>query len=598
MYTIHADGQLLFDSLSEDCKSIVLSPKLVLDVNKAGSVTFVIPPGNSCHGRINKIKSIVTIEQDGAQIFRSRAMETETDIYNQERVFCEGEKAFLLDSVCSPYSYSGTARGLFRQLIDNHNSFVDAEKQFTVGEITVEKASETTQVENATYSSTSAEITERLLDTCGGYLRTRTVDGIHYIDWVEQYGDVNTQPIEFAVNLLDLNAKVDAGDVFTVLIPIGASEIGEDGEYTEPVSIASVNGGRNYIQDDEAVAMYGKIWKTYTWSYETAPAKLLEKAREYLKTGVAMETITLKAIDMHFADGKVKPIRIGDRVRILSNPHGIDKVMICSQMEIDLRNPENTLYTFGERPRTLTENVVKAEEEMEAFSGRGGGGRSVKEEVGDIIRWAKINTDEKNAYIQLTTGELNNGNLSAAQIELDGINAELSLAASKLDNVENRTTSVELTLNGSEAKAGLVATVIQQGERISSAELTLDGLNSEIELKADKITLNGYVTLSNFNAEIATINNIFAGYSEISALGINGNLYAKNANFTDNLRIFDHYTEWQEVKLYKGGSVGISSTTSATVYDYSGNPIGKVNGIPSGFTFSASLQGTYNFLGY
>jgi hypothetical protein len=474
---------------------------------------------------------------------------------------------------------------------------VDAEKQFVVGEITAVSSGETTQVESTTYASTSAEITERLLDAYGGYLRTRTVGSNHYIDWVEQYGDVNTQPIEFAVNMLDLKAKVDAGEVFTALIPIGASEIGEDGEYTEPVSIASVNGGLNYIQDDEAVAMYGKIWKTYTWSYETDPAKLLEKAREYMKTGIALETITLKAIDMHFTDGNVKPIRIGDKVRILSNPHGIDKVMVCSQIEIDLRDPENTVYTFGERPRTLTENVVKAEEEMESFSGRGGGGRSVKEEVSDIIRWAKINTDEKNAYMQLTTGELNrlNGNLSAAQIELDGINAELTLATSKLDNVDNRTTSVELTLNGSDAKAGLVAEVIEQGERISSAELTIDGLNSEIELKADKITLDGYVTASKFNAEIAAINNIFAGYSQAQHMHVNGSISAQTAQFT-NVSLINYSCAWDSVTLYKGGHVGISSTTSAVVWDNSGNPIGKVNGIPSGFSFTPYSDGTIDFL--
>ena len=287
---------------------------------------------------------------------------------------------------------------------------------------------------------------------------------------------------------------------------------------------------------------------------------------------------------------------------IEGSPCGYGYVDICRnpQMEIDLRDPENTVYTFGERPRTLTENVVKAEEEMEVLSGRGGGCRSVKEEVGDIVRWAKITTDEKNAYIQLTAGELNkiNGNLSAVEIEMDGIDAELKLAASKLDNVANRTTSVELVLNGTEAKAGLIASVIEQGERISSAELTIDGINSEIALKADKITLNGYVTMSKFEAEIAAINHIFAGYSEISSLGISGNLYAANANFTNNLRIYEHNSEWQEVTLYKGGHVGISSTTSLTVWDYNGNPIGKVNGIPSGFNFTASSQGTYNFLGH
>lgn len=574
MYTIHADGQLLFDSLSEDVKSIALSPKLSLDVNKAGSVAFVLPPGNRMHGKISKLKGIVTVEQDGAQIFRSRALETETDIYNQERIYCEGERAFLLDSVHAPYSYSGTVQGLFRKLIDNHNSMVDVEKQFAVGEITAVNASKTTAVETTTYASTSSEITERLLDAYGGYLRTRTVNGTHYIDWVEHYGDVNTQPIEFAVNLLDLKAKIDAGDVFTALIPIGASEIGEDGEYTEPVSIASVNGGLNYIQDDAAVALYGKIWKTYTWSYETDPAKLLEKAREYLKTGIALETITLKAIDMHFADGNVQPIRIGDKVRILSNPHGIDKVLICSQIEIDLVNPENTVYTFGERPRTLTENVVKAEEEVDELNGRGGG-RKVKEEIGDIIRWAEIRTDANKAQIELTAGELNktNQNVSAVAFRMDGVEAQIGIAASRLDNVEDRTTSVELTLNGTEAEAGIVASVIEHGEKISSAEFRLNGVESQIEMKADTILLEGYVKMGVFEAEIAAINNIFAGYSQAENLHVNGSISAQTAQFT-NVSLINYDCEWKS----KTVQTSIPSFTTANVTLANGNSIKVVTG--------------------
>ena len=602
MYTIHADGKLLFDSLSEEVQHIVLSPKLMLDINKAGSLSLVLPPGNSMHGQLKKLKSILTVEQDGQQLARLRMLETTTDTYNQQSVYCEGDRAFLHDSKQKPYNYSGTVHGLFRQYVANHNAMVEADKQFAVGVITAVGEAVTTEVESTTWANTSSEMDERLLNVYGGYLRTRTVDGVHYLDWVAQYGEENSQPIEFSVNLLDLTAKADAGDVFTVLIPLGASEIGEDGEYTDPVSIASVNGGLNYIQDDAAVALYGRIWKTHTWSYIDDPAQLMERGREYLKTGIALETITLKAVDMHFVDGNVQPIRIGDRVRILSNPHGIDKVLTCTQIEIDLRDPENTVYTFGERPRTLTENVARAEEEVDGLTGRGGGGgRNVKEEVSDIIRWAKINVDEANARIQLTAGELNKATerLSAAEIELDGVNAQLTLAASRVEELEGRTTSAEIAIDGANANITLHASAIEDhGRRISSAEIEIDGLNSEITLKADKITLQGYVTMSKFEAEIAAINHIFAGYSEISSLGISGNLYAANANFTNNLRIYEHNSEWQEVTLYKGGTVGISSTTSLTVWDNNGNPIGKVNGIPSSFNFTASSQGTYNFLGY
>lgn len=206
-----------------------------------------------------------------------------------------------------------------------------------------------------------------------------------------------------------------------------------------------------------------------------------------------------------------------------------------------------------------------------------------------------LDIDTNRALISATDQRVNNINN-----EVTGISAELIVQADaikqrayqyELDELGNRVTTAESELI---VQAGQISTKVSKDGVISSINQTAE----EIKIQANRINLSGYVTATAFEAEMALIDNIFAGYSEISALGISGNLYAASANFTDNLRIFDHYSEWQEVKLYKGGTVGISSTTTLTVYDYSGNPIGKVNGIPSGFNFTASSQGTYHFLGY
>lgn len=540
MYTIHANGELLFSSASEDVESIALSPKLSLDINNSGSVSFILPPGNRHHGGLKKLKSIVTVEQDGTQLARTRVMETETDYYNQQSVYCEGDKAFLLDSLHAPYHYSGTVHGLFRKLIDNHNAMVDSEKQFTIGEITAVGAEETTEVQAESYANTSSEIEDRLLNAYGGYLRTRTVEGIHYIDWVDHYGDENAQPIEFSVNLLDLTDTIDAGDVFTVLIPMGASEIGDGGKYNEPVSIASVNGGLNYIQNDEAVALYGKIWRTQTWSYEDDPAKLLEKAREYLKTGIAIETLTLKAVDMHFVDGKVQPIRLGDRVHIISNPHGLDQVMVCSQIEIDLLNPEKTVYTFGEKPRTLTENFVRAEEEVDqltGYGGRGGGGgrRSVQQEISDIIRWAQINTNESNAYIQLTAGELDKTKqqLSAAEIDIDGLQAEIVLKASQelVEDTRSRLSFAGIDINGAASEIKLLAKqeVVDELESdVSEAWISIDGKASKVEINALETYIDNLIAGS-VKATLLRTANITADGANIGSMSYDGSYITKKS---------------------------------------------------------------------
>lgn len=502
MYTMHIDGQLLWSSAQTDEEYAILNPKLTLDVNSAGALSFTLPPCNGMHDSIRRLKSIVTVEQDGDVIFRGRVMDDERDFYTQKNVYCEGERSFLLDSLKKPYTYSGNIQAFFRSLIGNHNAQVDEEKRFTVGTITAVSADATMALEETAYTDTASVIENKLLNAYGGYIRTRPAGNGCYIDWLATPGDDTAQAIAFSVNLLDIKDKVDAGDVFTCLIPLGASQIGDDGEYGEPVGIASVNGGIDYIADDDAASLYGKIWKAQTWPNEEDPAQLLIKGREFLKTGAAVQTLTLKAIDMHFADSDVQSIRIGDGVRILSDPHGLDMKKHCVKMDVDLMKPEETTYTFGEAPRTLTENTIRAKEDIGSLtgsSGRGGGGsgRSIQEEAQEILRWAKIVVDEANASINLNAGEINNltDRMSQAEIDIDGANANITLNATAVNELDGR---------------------------VSSAEIEIDGINSEITLKADKIDLQGYVTASQLSTEFTNFENGISDSLYVSALSASG----------------------------------------------------------------------------
>ena len=529
-YTIHADGELMFSTTAEEVAHIALNPKLTLDINAAGSLNFVLPPGNVKNGKLQKLKTIVTVEQGNEQIFRGRVLETENDNYNQQTTYCEGQKSFLLDSQIAPYSYSGTVHGLFSKLIANHNAKVGASKRFTVGTVDAVSASETVTVESKYYADTSSEIESKLLGAYGGYLRDRTVGNTHYLDWVKEYGGKNTQEIKFAVNLLELRDKISAEDVFTVLYPLGAVQINEDGEQTDPLTVASVNNGLEYIQDDAAVALYGRIERSYTWNHIESASELLQKGREHLKTGVALQTLTLKAIDMHFVDGDISRIKVGDKVHIVSDPNGLDLWMVCSRIVIDLLNPENTEYTFGEKPRTLTDNVVDTDEEVDSMTGRrgGGGGRkSIEDELQEILRWAKISVDEANAQILLSAGEINNltNRTSTAEIAIDGLNAAVITKASieTVDKLTGRVSKSEATLT---VQAEQISSKVSKDDVISSINQTAE----EIQIEAQRINLSGYVTASTFAAEIASINKVLSGST--AATNIQTTLLTVNSRIT------------------------------------------------------------------
>lgn len=555
MYTIYIDDILLYSTGLEDDDHIILDPKLFLDVNGSGSLTFVMKPGHVLYDRIKKLKSIITVQWDTQVIFRGRVMDDTKDFYGQKSVYCEGDKSFLLDSIHKSYKYSGSVHGFFRQLIDNHNRQVDAEKRFTVGIITAVSASETMEAEDDYYCDTAGRIKDALLSAYDGWLRSRTENGVTYLDWLAKDGNDEGQAVEFSVNLLDLEEKLDASEVFTVLIPLGASEINDDGEFSEPLTVSSVNGGLDYIQDDERVALYGKIWKTYTWSYVNDPHELLEKARKRLQTGMVVQTLTLKFIDMHFTDSSRKMVLIGDHPHIYSQPHGLDIMPLCVKADLDLIDPDNSMYTFGEAPRTLTDNYIATEEDVETLTGGGGGGgggKSVKEELKDYIRWAEIRANEDEALIELLTGEASKlgERLSKAEVTLDGVNAQIVLCASKEE-------------------------VDELGRRVSSAEIEIDGANAEIKLKvskdgvissinqsaesvvisASKINLSGYVTASQLSSLEADLASVTSGTVQAS------HLYTQNLTATNTVRLAGHTCVWSKLEVVTDVSLSKTYTT-------------------------------------
>ncbi len=503
MYTIYADGELLYSTDATDEAHIALNVKLTQDGSGYGSLTFMLPPGNAKHEGLQKLKTVITMKHDDELIFRGRVLDEERDMYNQKNVYCEGEKAFLIDSQQAPYKYEGTVLGLFHQLINKHNARVDEFKRFEPGKVMVVDEAQKVEVESDQYSDTYSEIESRLLNAYGGYLVvSETTDGKRQLDLVKDYGDNYGQSIEFAVNLLDLKERISAEDVFTVLIPLGAAQINNDGEFDTPLTVASVNNGKDYIQDDDAVALYGRIERTYTWDHVTDAAGLLERGREYLRNGVAVQTLTIKAVDMHFLDDSQKAIRLLDRVHIVSDPHGIDLTMVCTKIVLDPLNPENTQYTFGEKPRTLTENVVNHDNNLGKLSG-GGGHASVQEEAKAILRWAEVAVNAAQAEIRLLAFDINelSGRTSAAEIRMDGIEAEIALKASKtvVDELLDSVYSAEATL---EIHSNQISSKVEVNGVISSINQTAE----TITIQANRIDLSGYVTASQLSAQIANLN--------------------------------------------------------------------------------------------
>lgn len=512
MYVIKADGKLLYSpELTDDgCK--LISPRMHLEINAAGSLDFTIPPCNAMYDDVLKMKSIITVEQDGEVVFRGRITEESVDIFKQRRVYCEGDLAFLLDSLQAPCSFTGTQYDLFSQLIASHNAQMDEDKRFVLGDVSGLDSEEAFSFDVTTYADTLSMVQSYLIDLFGGYIQTRTEGDVHYIDYVDGFTDECSQKIEFGVNMLNFESQINAEELCSVLVPLGAT--GDDGV---ALTIASVNDGKVFIENPEAVERYGRVYKTYTWENVTDPAELLELGMEYMQGAGLPETLSITAFDMHLIDADVEKIRKGRMVHLLSKPHGIDKKIVCASIDADLENAEQTVFVLGlpkQRLKTLAEQTADTAAGFDGvysyvdgiYGEVEGATEEVKKMSGKVEEHHKWLTEtETSLNIAVDTLDLIGHRVNQVAIDVDGAKAEIALRAfqSDMDVLGERMSGAEVRINGAEAAISLKAaqTVVDDlGERLNTAELRIDGAESKIAAKADLILLDGYVKMDEFEA--------------------------------------------------------------------------------------------------
>ena len=389
MFQVLLNGEIIYQPLDDELT--IFNPKLTLEMGKAGCLEFDIPQTNTHYGELTQLSAMINVNMDTEEVFRGRVLSNERQFNNLRHIYCEGDLAFLVDSVQKTEKYTGKTRALFNKFIAAHNARVEDYKKFAVGEVTIDDRPikleghvEDMNTGNIDYkqiainsivgewNDTLSEIQTCLIDYCGGYLRTRYQNGVRYIDYVKDYGGTSDQDITLGTNMLDLTEEITAEDLFTVLIPLGDDNL----------TIASVNRGSDELVDTAAVAKYGRIVRTHVFNNVNEPATLLENAQRYLATNVNVpRTVTITAIDLHFLNKSEGAIHLGDKVRIRSEAHDLDEDLMCTKIEYDLANPVNNKYTFGNPKQSLTERYKEDQRKQNdaygnsASGGHGGGGR-------------------------------------------------------------------------------------------------------------------------------------------------------------------------------------------------------------------------------
>ena len=350
MYRIYCDGSLLYHSNLESLK--IYDPSVELELNKTGSFVFTVYPDHPRYSMVKRMKSIIQVWQDDDLLFRGRVLDEEVGWHNEKTFSCEGELAFLLDTIQRPYDFTGSIPEFLGMLLSNHNTQADPEKRFTLGNVTVTDPNNFIVRSDIDYTNTWDVITKKLIDMLGGFLQVRHVDGVNYLDYLKESTLLAPQKITFGKNLLDLKRSRKGEDIATAIIPLGAKTEGTDKRLT----IESVNGGVDFLVDEDAVNELGIIYRTVIFDDVTDPTNLKTKGEAHLSDSVKQwETIELTAADLATVDKDITSFHLGTQVQVESKPHGLNQRFRTEKLSLKLLDPAANKMTLGKTTLAFSE---------------------------------------------------------------------------------------------------------------------------------------------------------------------------------------------------------------------------------------------------
>lgn len=386
-------------------KGTVLSPKLTREISKGGSLTFTMTHDHPQYDMLQKMSTVVVVKQDGKEIWRGRILNHEADWYNNRAVYCEGALSYFNDSCVTPFNYEGTLKEFLQHLIDVHNAQVGQKmKMFELGTVTAALGDLKVQFGDADqygvgedYGKILDIIDKMVLKTFGGYAYcTFNADTgynvLNYCDQAYEEQRQTAQDIEYGVNLLDLTEKTDTNDLYTRIYPVGNKHTVEEtkwkykfkwlpgglGKYTdsheERYGIMGTDAETiqkylpdgytydledGYIQNTAAVQKFGVISRIVEFDTDSENDTFAAGVQALQQNHTMVTSYTVKAVDLVDAGDDTERLTFASYAHIISAPHSVDAIMLCSKLVEPLDHPEKKEFTFGMTRRTLTDRQVE-----------------------------------------------------------------------------------------------------------------------------------------------------------------------------------------------------------------------------------------------
>ena len=369
-------------------KEKLKSGTVVQGINTIDSFSFVILPSNKGFNSIFDFTTLVEVYNLNKKRyeFQGRVLCSYPEMNESglisKTVTCESFLGYLCDSQ-QPYieEANWTVRGFLVHVIGEHNKQVEDYKKFTIGEITVTAPNDNLYV-GIQRENTWKTIQDKLIEKLGGEIRFRAVDDVIYIDYLEKIGTTRSTTIEMSKNMKSITKEVDPSEFITRLIPLGCklskeeTSIDDEGNITtqvveteERLSIAGVNGGKNYIDFAAGIEMYGIHVGYVIYDDVTTETNLLAKGQKWVEdNGRVQVKYSIKALDLSLIGLDIDDFEVYNYHPIVNPLLGINDTARIIKKTIDVCEEVLSSFEIGDNFKTMTEVQLDQKKEFENIS--------------------------------------------------------------------------------------------------------------------------------------------------------------------------------------------------------------------------------------
>ena len=494
MYVVKYGNQYIHDPFSETQRAYDVH--ISSDINASGTCEFTIGPSHPLYNKLELRSSSnnVTVLEDDTVLFDGYVYSFSTNYDKSRDVTCYGCLSYLGDIRLRPYATqqsdddppdmvycSSTIDGLFEFYIDQYNKYAEEGRKFHMGtnEGSVIRELNSISASSDSYPTVSDELSEKLLNTVGGYVFIHHDGTERYIDYFANCTDVNAQIVDFGVNIIDFVKTDTMSGFYTALRPVGGTPNEAEGESKKfPISLNLINDGPtdvtgivkkgDVVYNEDAVTKYGYVEGYQSYSEITDVAALEHQAAIDVKIASSIHpTIEVKAIDLALYKQGNEPLVPGQLVRVRSFPHGIDEYLLLNNMDIDISDPSNTVYTFGEAIDSLTGEQNKKAAELNA---------SINHSLDAV---AELDQTTKDQAIQIGKVE---DVANDASDKADNAQNTANNAQNTANNAQNTANSNKEAIDSiKDAQTEYEKQLEQMQQGVEQAEKEIDGINDRLD---------------------------------------------------------------------------------------------------------------------